>query len=523
MKTMLFQWEKSKKASSRSVSAVAVINILLAVLALLKDIFVASYLGTSDSADAFSLAFFLPDMIGNNLVAVAIGMNCIPLFSRLIQRKNFSSLFRAFFLVNLLTAVLSAALTLALWGLRTPVISLLGNGLSEATKDTCVRLLSLMVPTVLLYPAAAIGSSLLQARGRFVISSLSPVLFNAVFFLATACCYFQKVPVGEGVYLVSASVLAAEIAVTLYTYFFVALDRTGIHPLPPEQAGAKLFPSEQLRESLLVLRSSSGYLLILLLSQAALYVERYLSTGFGAGGVAALNYAYRISQFPIWVFAAAVSTVAFPEMSKAVESAPERAKEITGNCLSAVFLLNLPILAAFVILRVPITSFLFERGNFNAESVRMTAGILTGYALAIPGQSICSILLRLIVAAKKIRQAVVLYLLGMAVNVAADFLFTRIWGLSGIGYGTALASLLCAGGMIVLSDSADVLKSLYRALAKIAAACLAVAAVCLLLNWAWNSAVAGGAFVVKCVFVLSGAILCTSAYAAMLRILKIFK
>ncbi|HEY8804693.1 MAG TPA: hypothetical protein VIM42_06215, partial [Clostridium sp.] len=68
---------------SKLVVIIVAINIILAVLALLKDMFMASYFGTTVNADAFTLSFFITDMLGNNLIANAVAVSCIPLFTKI--------------------------------------------------------------------------------------------------------------------------------------------------------------------------------------------------------------------------------------------------------------------------------------------------------------------------------------------------------------------------------------------------------------------------------------------------------
>lgn len=467
-------------AAARSVGLVAAVNVALAVVALLKDICVAAYLGTSAGADAFTLAFFIPDMIGNNLVAAAIGTSCVPVFARLSGRDE-RSLRSAFFYLNFTVAALSAGILAFLLVFRGPIVGAVGRGFSPQTKETCVRLLELMLPTVVLYPLMSIGVSLLQVKGIFVRSALAPVIFNAVFLFSVLALYRLGVGAESGVYGISAAVLAAECIVAVYVCFLVVRSLKGT----PRFFGraAEFFCG--VKRSLFAVRLSLGYGLILLFSQAALYFERYLSSSFGEGSVSALNYAYRIAQFPVWVFAAAITAVAFPGMSKAMDYSPGRSKKILADCIVYMLMINLPIMTAFFILRVPITALLFERGSFDARSVGLTSGILGGYALAILGQSVLAILVRYIVAANRAGKAAALYAACTALNLAADFGFVRLAGLYAVGYGSALASTVLAALLLGFSGLfGEMAKSSGRML-KILGADAVVAAVCLEFRAFW--------------------------------------
>lgn len=74
---------EKKQKSFWLVPVLVLFNLLLAFVAFIKDIVLASYFGTSGIADAINLAFFLPDTLGNNLIGAAIGVSSIPILTKL--------------------------------------------------------------------------------------------------------------------------------------------------------------------------------------------------------------------------------------------------------------------------------------------------------------------------------------------------------------------------------------------------------------------------------------------------------
>ena len=119
MSIKLFEMVDLLKYYARNaIGAVMMVNLLLAVFALIRDICVASYLGTTSQADALLLAYFLPDTAGNVLIAAAVGVSCVPAFSKLLVREEYLLLNKSVKNVNISVLVLSLILFMVLFRLE---------------------------------------------------------------------------------------------------------------------------------------------------------------------------------------------------------------------------------------------------------------------------------------------------------------------------------------------------------------------------------------------------------------------
>src|SRR4051812_21838057 len=81
-------WSNAKPLLFGTIGVVALLNGSVALMAFVKDVLLASYFGTSVQADGLTLAYFLPDMIGNTLIASALGVSCVPLFFTTIRFRR---------------------------------------------------------------------------------------------------------------------------------------------------------------------------------------------------------------------------------------------------------------------------------------------------------------------------------------------------------------------------------------------------------------------------------------------------
>jgi putative peptidoglycan lipid II flippase len=230
------------------------------------------------------------------------------------------------------------------------------------------------------------------------------------------------------------------------------------------------------------------YLVIILIGQIVYFMERKWASGMETGTVAGLNYAFRLSQLPIWVFVAAVYSVVLPSMSQDV--ALQRKARLTltiTRAFKSILIVTLPTTLFLYDLRVPIVSLLFQRGAFDEHSVRMTADMVGGYALSIAGLSISAVCLRYFLAAGKMILPIGITLMSTGMNLAADYVLKDSFGAAGLGYGAAIGAsvnaalfLLCVCGELDIS-----LRERFRGLFPIITANVILLLYLLLIAEAW--------------------------------------
>ncbi|MGZ6505465.1 MAG: lipid II flippase MurJ, partial [Tumebacillaceae bacterium] len=150
---------------SGDAGGVALINLVLAVLAFGKDLVQADFFGTSSSSDALTLAFFIPDTIGNNLLAFALGVACVPMFCKLLVQGDRKRLQRLLLQVTVYAVVVSLVLSVLLYFYSDQVLHAIGSGMEPDVFALCRHILILLLPTIVLVPLCMIGSAALQAMG----------------------------------------------------------------------------------------------------------------------------------------------------------------------------------------------------------------------------------------------------------------------------------------------------------------------------------------------------------------------
>lgn len=485
-KTLRLIVEKTRAQLGPAVGMVAGINLILALAALFRDITMAAYLGTSSPADALLAAYFIPDTMGNLLLGASIGLACVPTFSALYAQGRIKRLAQTLCRAVGGILLLAISVTLIFILFRTELITNLGKGFTNETLQLCHRLFLIILPTLALFPLAAVGSALLQTLNRFTIPALAPVLFNLVFLGGIILPWYLRLPPEKGVYTASWSITLGVFAMVILVWSSVFLVKTSYLDISRDIQKKPAYDTSKWSELKEIGSTFVCYLAVLLTAQSVLYVERYLASQLGEGSIAVLNYAYRLSQFPIWVFVAAVGAVTLPEMARNLELQKQQALRATlTRSITLVLIITLPVSVIFFVLKVPIVSILLERGAFDRNSLYATTGVLAGYSLSITGTSLVYILLRYFLAIRKMLIPLLISLFSALFSIAADYVLTSQFGISGLGYGAFLGSLFYSGLLVFLTQrgmSFSVRKGLITA-GKILAANLLLCAVSLSIRY----------------------------------------
>ncbi|NRD77988.1 hypothetical protein HPT25_11390 [Bacillus sp. BRMEA1] len=409
-------------------------NLLLALIAFFKDVLLAGYFGTSKVADAINLAFFIPDTVGNNLIGTAIAVSSIPVLTQLSIGKE-----SAFYHLTLqrIAAVVFGGTLLVLGGLlllANPLFHLFHlSGGEDSWK--VLNLYYMMSPIIVAAPCWLLGSAILQASKRFLLPAITPVLYNLFILFCIVICQWSGISQTKGEVVFSIGLTAGTAIVGVLTWAYIFREQKVVWRF--KDFFLKIDSPEIKKLS----SAFTSYLFILLFSQAVLLSERVFASTLETGTIAALSYAYRISQFPIWVFIAAINTFILPTISAhVVKNDRSSLKKDLFRSFTFVILVSAFLSMLLVIFSEPLLQLVLARGSFNSQSVELTSRILKGYGLSIVGQSLYVFCTRYYVAEGKLKVPFIIGLFGSLLNIILLKIFIPVEGASGIGYAAAMAS-----------------------------------------------------------------------------------
>lgn len=427
-----------KKIINQGLMVLIVLNIALALVSFLKDTLLASYLGTTGNGDALFAAFFLPDAIGFNILGQTASLVLVPVFVTLLSSQRKREALGIAYIAGLVAVI--AAFVVSLLLLLGKNYSLMGiiSGGDHIDKELSLTLLKTLIPILYIIPVAYICIAYLNAKNRFTATAVAPLVFNAFILFAVVLCIAIKVPAEKGIILIAAAISLASLFMAIYLFHAAGAFRKKLS-VKAILAENKL-PGELLQK----LAIQTAYVVITFaLYQSVLYFERFVANKICPGGISALNYSYRLAQFPLWVFISALLVVILPELSKnaALQNHKELYDKLHHAWMTLVMFIT-PVAVLMFILRREVLSLVFLRGAFGQESLRLTSQIMAGYSLSIIFQSLSYLLLRVYLVNGKMGRAFLSYLISSAFNIVFDIAAYRYLGLWAIGGGAMLGWLV---------------------------------------------------------------------------------
>lgn len=357
---------------SRAAGVLAAMTMVSRVAGLARDAAISAVFGTGPWADAFFVAFRIPNLLRRVVAEGATSTAFVPVFTEHLASGGPGSAVRAAGAVGGAALVVLAGLTLAGMALAGPLTGLFAPGFSSdpAKQALTVSLTRWTFPYLLLVGSAAWAMGVHHTFRRFALPAAGPVLMNVSMIVAAlALAPHLEVPP----WALVAGVLvggAAQAVLQLPSLWRLGL-RAGMFVRFGHPAVARCG-----RMMLAALLGGSVYQINVLLATV-------FASLLPAGTVSYLWYADRLFEFPLGIVAVAVGTAALPSLSsQAAARHFDAMGETVVHAMSLTIAFCLPAAVGLLLLSRDITALLFERGSFTAADTAMTAWALRA---SVPG------------------------------------------------------------------------------------------------------------------------------------------
>jgi putative peptidoglycan lipid II flippase len=400
------------------------------VLGAVRELVIANTFGTGHELDDYRVAFAVPDLLFNLLLAGAISSAFIPVLSQHLA-KGEAQRARQIAERVLNASILILTVGAAVLFLVAPLyVSLVAFGYSAKDHELITELTRILLLQPIFLGAGGMVIGILTAYQRFFAQALAPLFYNASI-IAAAAWFAPRFGV---------TALAVGVVVGAILHFGIQLPslwRTGWRPV----AALGLHDPGVRRVGQLMFPIALG----LAAAQVNVFVDTVLGTSLPHGRVAALRYADTVAQLPLGTFSQALAFVLFPFLARdAALRAIDSIRHRTSLALRLNIFVLIPASVGLAILGVPIVAVLFQRGHFDPGSVRETAYALTFFSLGLAGQAATALLVRVFYALQDVMTPLKISLIVIAVNLATNVVLVRLLQQGGLALGTSIAATLNA-------------------------------------------------------------------------------
>ncbi len=417
----------------RSIATVSGFTAISRVLGFVRDMLIAAVLGAGPVADAFFVAFRLPNLFRSLFAEGAFNSAFVPLFSKNLQSagqngaRNFAEEALAVLLTALLIMTILAEIAMP-W-----LVAFIAPGFGDNPEkfDLAVLLTRITFPYLLCMSLAALAAGILNALGRFAAAAAAPIILN--FVLSAALIVAASLGLHDRPE--AAMMLAWAVSIAGFAQLaFLAIaarnqDMNLRFRLP------RLTPQvNRLFALALPGIATAG------ITQINLFVGTMIAS-LAEGAVSYLYYADRINQLPLGIVGIAIGVVLLPELSQKLNGGDAKAAMNSHNrSLEFALLLTLPAAAALCVVPGPIIQVLFERGAFSSADTGAVAAALTAFAIGLPASVLIRVFLPGFFAREDTRTPMIYAGISAAVNIAGSLSLFFVLGHVGIAIATSLAA-----------------------------------------------------------------------------------
>ncbi len=407
-------------------------TLLSRVLGFARDVMIAAFLGTGPAAQAFIVAFSLPNMFRRFFAEGAFNMAFVPMFSKKLEADDDPLGFARDAFSGLAT-VLIVFTVVAMFAMPWLVWAMASGFVGDERFDLSVTYGRIAFPYILFISLAALLSGVLNAMRRFTAAAAAPVLLNVIFIAALVASSAMGWDIGL---ILAWMVPLAGIAQLALVW--VAASRAGFTLTPKRPV---LTPDLKRLAIIAAPAALAGGVV-----QVNLLVGRQVASQFDSA-VAWLYNADRLYQLPLGVVGIAIGIVLLPELSRRLQAGDETGGQDAFSRAGEISLaLTIPAAVALVVIPLPLVEVLFQRGLFGPDDTAATAAAVQIYGLGLPAFVLQKIYQPLFFARADTKRPFYYALVAMVINAALAI------GLAPtIGYlAAAIGATLASWGMVVL-------------------------------------------------------------------------
>jgi putative peptidoglycan lipid II flippase len=419
------------------------------VLGFAREMVFARVLGAGMAADAFALAFLIPNLFRRLFGEGAFSQGFVPLFSQRLrgeggmeEAKRFADEVLAVFLPALIivSALFMIFMPAFVWAIAE------GWRDDPAKFALAVELTRITFPYLILISLVSLLSGILNSLHRFAAAAFAPALLNVALIAALLVASRGRPALDQATAIdvaqaMAIGVIAGGVLQLLLCWASVRRAGVSLRFLRPRM-------TPRVRELLVLILPAT-------LGGGIYYISQlfyaYFATSLPEGSLVYLGFADRLNQLPLAIIGSALGTAILPTISRAVVGDdPGAAARVQSQAVELAMLLTLPAAIALAVTAEPIVAALFQGGRFTAEDSATTALVLSIIVAGLPAYVLIKVLAPGFYARKDMKTPVVIAVAMLAVGVALNFALIPAMGIAALAFTTAFSAWLNALALYVV-------------------------------------------------------------------------
>ena len=420
----------------KNVGTIGGLTLVSRLFGFARDILLARVLGAGGVADAWQLAFQLPNLFRRLFAEGAFASAFVPLFNRqMAEDENAARRFAGEVLAVLLPilvvfgALMMLAMPWVLWAFANE--DLRGDA---AMFDLATTMGRIAFPYLMFMSLATLVAAILNSLSRFAAAAAAPILLNIC--LLTALVWGALQPESDGARAATGIGLAIAVSVSgllqlLWLYWFMRRAGFRIPRLTPQITG-------RVKEM--------GVLIVPAVFGAGVYqISRFIDLAFFRGlpdgSLTYMAMADRWNQLPLGIIGIALGTAILPALSRFIsKSEDEEAVRLQANAVELAMLLTLPCAVALFITGFAFVKAFMQGQAFTAEDAQVTGMVTSALVVGLPAYVLVKVLTPNFFARRDTKTPVYTAGISLVVTVGMNFALVPMLGVVGLALAGALGA-----------------------------------------------------------------------------------
>lgn len=411
--------------TEKTAAVITFIILLSNVIGFLREMLLAKYFGATYIIDSYLMAQSIAFILFTGMMA-AIATSFVPLYSSIKEEYGFesSNLFTSG-VINI-TFLFAAGLALIGFIFADPIVSVIAYGFSGQAHLLTVHYVRIGFMVASIFSINEIVKTFLHCNKGFVYEKMAGLIVNVVnIILITLSAIFDYTWLMYG-YLLGYS---ANLLICLYLAHLKGL-RYKIN-LPDRQTIKRIL--------ILVLPVFIGSTA----GQINSLVDKFLASGLGEGSVAFLGYAGTVNGMLMTLFTAALYLMIFPNLSTHIAKGDmDHFKDAFSRAMILLIIILTPLTFGTIALAEPGIAVLYQRGQFGADEVLKTAGVLAYFSIGMLGAGLNGLIAKAFYAVQDSKTPMQIGFLAILLNITFSLLLIKSMAYNGLALATSLAAML---------------------------------------------------------------------------------
>jgi putative peptidoglycan lipid II flippase len=427
----------SKEKIAYSAGRVSGATVVSRILGLARDSFFAAIFGTTSYADAFNMAFVIPNFLRRVFGEGTLNASYVPVYMHYLRIEGEKSAEELAAKVFSVLMIVLGAVVIAGALLASPIVSAYAFGWRHYphTMVLTVKLTRLMFPYLFFVALSALAGGTLNSRGYFGIPAFAPAFLNVALIGASLVILLGSWGASERsvtIFSIGALVggvlqIVCQVPLLRKTGHRFKFDPDFGHP-GVKWIGRLMLPG----------------MLAFAVTQINTLVDMLLATTLSEGSVTALRLGNRVAVQPLGIFGIAITTAILPTLAAhAAKEDTHKLVEDFAFSLKLMLALLIPSSIGMIVLAKPVIRLLFERGEFTASSsTPMTVNALVYYTYGLFAYGGMKAVVQAFYSLKDTLTPMKVAIFNVALNVTLNLILVRSLGLIGLAAATSISAIV---------------------------------------------------------------------------------